>query len=210
MKKLVIVCEERLRQYGDFLAQLISLNDDKEDSIVGVKDGAVVAQVWTEKEYVSNAPQISSEQYILFIGNTKMIKDKRSHMIKKYEKYGMQYGWLGKQAVLFIEKIVDMNEYEDFIEYAKNNQSDIKKLIELKSNIATTQKDDDIKDVKGVDKLWSSAKTLSTTIANVSIQGINIVNKIANNKKIEKQEYTCLILEFYFKGLSCFLGLSEE
>ena len=90
MKKLIIVCEERLKQYGDFLSQLISLTDDKEENIIGVKDGSVAAQVWTEKEYNANAPQISSEQYILFIGNSKMIKDKRTHMIKNFDKYGMK------------------------------------------------------------------------------------------------------------------------
>ena len=31
MKKLIIVCEEKCRQYGDYLAQLISLEDDTED-----------------------------------------------------------------------------------------------------------------------------------------------------------------------------------
>ena len=34
MKKLIIVCEEKCRQYGDYLAQLISLEDDKEDETV--------------------------------------------------------------------------------------------------------------------------------------------------------------------------------
>ena len=35
-------------------------------------------------------------------------------------------------------------------------------------------------------------------------------DKIANNKKIEEQEYSCLVLAFYLSGLSQFLGLSEE
>lgn len=61
MKKLIIVCEERLHRYGDFLAQLISGTDDKEGRVVGIKDGAAAAQVWTEKEYTANAAQISSE-----------------------------------------------------------------------------------------------------------------------------------------------------
>ncbi len=45
MKKLIIVCGEKYRVYGDYLAQLISLEDDTEDSTVGVKDGEVAAQV---------------------------------------------------------------------------------------------------------------------------------------------------------------------
>ena len=47
MKKLIIVCEEKCRQYGDYLAQLISLEDDTEDETVGTKDGEVAAQVRT-------------------------------------------------------------------------------------------------------------------------------------------------------------------
>ena len=98
MKKLIIVCEEKLRAYGDFLAQLISRKDDSADSIMGIKDGSAAAQVWSDKEYASNAAQISSEQYILFIGNTKMMKEKRIHMQRKFSEYGMNYGWLGKQG----------------------------------------------------------------------------------------------------------------
>jgi hypothetical protein len=75
VNKLIIVCEDKLRKYGDFLAQLISLNDDKDDAIVGIADGTTVAQVWSEKEYLSNAAQISSEQYILFVGNRMYCSD---------------------------------------------------------------------------------------------------------------------------------------
>ena len=46
MKKLIIVCEDKYRVYGDYLAQLISLEDDTGVATVGVKDGEVAAQVW--------------------------------------------------------------------------------------------------------------------------------------------------------------------
>lgn len=203
MKKLIIVCEERLKQYGDFLSQLISLSDDKENNIIGVKDGSVAAQVWTEKEYNANSPQISSEQYILFIGNTKMIKDKRTHMIKKFDKYGMKYGWLGKQAVLVVDNVVDIDKYDEFIEYAKSNKSDVKKLIEVKPNTEIKELPEN---TNGFSKFFSS---VSNTLVNASIQSANLFNKITNNSKIEGQEYTCLVLEFYFNALADFLGLSE-
>lgn len=210
MKKLIIVCEEKLRQYGDFLSQLVSRNDDKDGKVVGVKDGTVAAQVWTEKEYTANSAQISSEQYILFIGNSKLIKDKRSHMMKKYSEYGMKYGWLGKQAVLFVEKVVDMKEYDNFIEYAKGNQSDVAKLIELKSDVMTIPEDNDDSELKVIKKILNPVKALPAAIVNAPIRGLNVFNKIANNKKIEEQEYTCLVLVFYLNGLSEFLGISEE
>ena len=203
MKKLIIVCEERLKQYGDFLSQLISLTDDKEENIIGVKDGSVAAQVWTEKEYNANAPQISSEQYILFIGNSKMIKDKRTHMIKNFDKYGMKYGWLGKQAVLVVDNVVDMDKYDEFIEYAKSNKSDIKKLIDIKQNVEVKSLPET---TNGFAKFFSN---ISNTITNASIQSVNLFNKITNNSKIEEQEYTCLVLEFDFNALANFLGLSE-
>lgn len=213
MKKLIIVCEEKLRQYGDFLAQLISLEDDESDQVVGAKDGAAAAQVWTEKEYCTNAVQISSEQYILFVGNSKLIKDKRLHMQKKFSEYGMQYGWLGKQGMLFVDKVVSLDEYDNFIEYAKENQPEITKLIERKPVVlalpepnAENEKDE----AKGLTKFLTPMKAIPIAIVNAPVQGINLFTKAANNKKIEEQEYSCLILLFYLNGLSKFLGLSEE
>ena len=137
MKKLIIVCEEKLRHYGDFLSQLISRKDDNESEVIGIKDGSAAAQVWTEKEYSANSAQISSEQYILFIGNSKLIKEKRLHMQKKFSEYGMNYGWLGKQAVLFVDHIVSVDEYNDFYNFAsekflKGKQDSINRLLEKK------------------------------------------------------------------------------
>ena len=210
MKKLIIVCEEKLRRYADFLAQLISLSDDRDDKIVGVKDGAVAAQVWTEDDYVRQSVQISSEQYLLFVGNSKLIKEKRSHMVKKFSQYGMNYGWLGKQAVLFVDGIADVDHYDEFIAYAKGNQSDVKKLLDVKSDImAMPDMTIDPKE-KGIKKLKNPVKGIQAAIVNAPVRGLNAVNRLANNKKIEEQEYTCLILAFYMSGLSQFLGLSEE
>jgi len=210
VKKLIIVCEEKLRRYADFLAQLISLSDDKNGEIVGVKDGAVAAQVWTEDDYIRQSVQMSSEQYLLFVGNSKLIKEKRSHMVKKFSQYGMNYGWLGKQAVLFVDGIVDVDHYDEFIAYAKGNQSDVKKLLDVKSDImAMPDMAIDPKE-KGIKKLKNPVKGIQAAIVNAPVRGLNAVNRLANNKKIEEQEYTCLILAFYMSGLSQFLGLSEE
>lgn len=126
MKKLIIVCDEKHRKYGDYLSQLISLEDDTEDCVVGIKDGEVATQVWSEKEYKSNAPQISSSQHILFIGESKLIKEKGLHMKPVFSKYGMRYGWLGKQAILTVETNVSVKEYDEFLNFALANQADIK------------------------------------------------------------------------------------
>lgn len=139
MKKLIIVCEEKYRVYGDYLAQLISLEDDTEDSTVGVKDGEVAAQVWLEKDYKANSAQLSSNQYILFIGHNKLIKEKSSHMKVAFSQYGMAYGWLGKQAVLCVNKVVSAKEYNDFITFALSYQDDLEKLIKEKKEKSKKQ-----------------------------------------------------------------------
>lgn len=204
MKKLIIVCEEKLRQYGDFLAQLISLQDDKDEEIVGVKDGTVAAQVWTEKEYTANAPQISSEQYILFIGNSKLLREKRTYMQVQFSQYGMCYGWLGKQAAIFVDHVVALEEYDDFIALAQGNQPEVTKLVEAKA---------EVKNNAALDK-YTPAKAIMVGMVNPLVavigQGVKHTIKAANNKKIEAQQYSCLTLLFYLKGLAAFLGLNEQ
>ena len=49
MRKVIIVCDEKRREFADYLSQLVSLSDDTDDATVGVKDGTVATQVWLEK-----------------------------------------------------------------------------------------------------------------------------------------------------------------
>jgi hypothetical protein len=240
MKKLIIVCEERLRRYGDFLAQLISGTDDKEGRVVGIKDGAAAAQVWTEKEYTANAAQISSEQYLLFVGNSKLIKEKRHHMLQKYSNHGMNYGWLGKQAVLFVDHILSFPEYTNFYkllsnEYAEGSQKEAVRLLPSKSeeiiepiNIveeAEESKEDASTEVlevvqpeaKEPKKVLTPFVAVGKAFKKAVDSGVKTINKVSDDisaasksKDIEDQQYTCLILLFYLDALAAFLGLNEE
>ena len=240
MKKLIIVCEERLRRYGDFLAQLISGMDDKEGRVVGIKDGAAVAQVWTEKEYTANAAQISSEQYLLFVGNTKLIKEKRHHMLQKYSEHGMNYGWLGKQAVLFVDHILSFSEYTNFYkllssEYAEGSQKEAVRLLPSKSEelvepiniIEEAEKSKNEANAEVLEVVQPETKESKKVFApfvavgkafkkavNGGVKTINKVsddiNAVSKSKDIEDQQYTCLILLFYLEALASFLGLNEE
>ena len=207
MKKLIIVCEEKCRQYGDYLAQLISLEDDKEDETVGTKDGEVAAQVWLEKDYKANAAQLSSNQYILFIGHDKLIKEKSSHMNMEFAEFGMKYGWLGKQAVLSVEKVVEADKYENFISYAQNYQQNVEQLIKSKDKKAL--KASAAAGAVGVAK--AGALAVISPVALVPIAGIGAgvmaVKKFTLNSKIKEQQYSCAVMKFYLDDLSKFLGL---
>lgn len=204
MKKLIIVCEEKYRVYGDYLAQLISLEDDTEETTVGVKDGEVAAQVWLEKDYKANAAQLSSNQYILFIGHDKLIKEKSSHMKVAFSQYGMAYGWLGKQAVLCVDKVVSVNEYNDFITFALSYQDNLERLIEEKKEKSKIQKS-----VEAGGKVTGIAAlaVVGGAIAVAPLAGMDIVKKITLNKKIEQQQYSCAVMKFYLDSLGAFLGL---
>lgn len=199
MKKLIIVCEEKYRVYGDYLAQLISLDDDTEEETVGIKDGEVAAQVWSEKDYASNSAQISSTQYILFIGNKKLVREKSSHMQVKFSQYGMTYGWLGKQAALTVNKVVSANEYNDFLNYALQYQNDLEQLVKAKEEKP---------------KLEETAKTTGKVAlvaalpaALAPVAGVNIFKTITLNKKIEAQQFSCAVMKFYLDSLGEFLGM---
>ena len=204
MKKLIIVCEEKYRVYGDYLAQLISLEDDTEETTVGVKDGEVAAQVWLEKDYKANAAQVSSNQYILFIGHDNLIKEKSSHMKVAFSQYGMAYAWLGKQAVLCDDKVVSGNEYNDFITFALSYQDNLERLIEEKKEKSKIQKS-----VEAGGKVTGIAAlaVVGGAIAVAPLAGMDIVKKITLNKKIEQQQYSCAVMKFYLDSLGEFLGL---
>ena len=214
MKKLIIICEEKCRQYGDYLAQLISLEDDTEENTVGTKDGEVAAQVWLEKDYKANSAQLSSSQYILFIGQDKLIKEKSSHMNMEFSEFGMIYGWLGKQAVLSVEKVVEADKYENFISYAQNYQKNVEQLIKSKDKKAlkagaAAGAAGVAGGATGVAK--AGALAVISPVALVPIAGIGAgvmaVKKFTLNSKIKEQQYSCAVMKFYLDDLSKFLGL---
>lgn len=207
MKKLIIVCDEKHRQYGDYLSQLISLEDDTEDHVVGIKDGEVATQVWSEKEYKSNAPQISSSQYILFIGESKLIKEKGHHMKPVFSKYGMRYGWLGKQAILTVETNVSVKEYDDFLDFALANQADIERLVEKKENKSFVDKVKENPMVGAKVAGIAALGVLGGAVGLSPVVGLKIKKTFDLKNGIRGQQYSCAIMKFYLEGLSAFLGM---
>ena len=194
-RTLIIVCDDDQRKHADFLAQLISLEDDSPESVVGVKDGSVAARVWSEKDYKNNSPTMSSNQHVVFIGNSKLIKEKRSHMMVKYDQYGMKYGWLGKQAVLSVDDVVGVEEYDAFFTYATGKQENVERLIEQKDLIPQERTEEE------------KRKGIPMALKKVPAMGLIAIKQLATNRRIEEQQYSCLTYVFYLNGLSEFLGL---
>ena len=99
-KKIVIVCGKEERKYGDLLSRMISsVSHDESSALQGVS-----AVVWDIKGYEDNQSQLSSDQYIVFIGNDTKIIDKRIGMQSYYDENFMHYEWLGRQAALYLNE----------------------------------------------------------------------------------------------------------
>lgn len=129
-KKLIIVCDEKTKEYANYLRQLISVNDDKDGEIVGIEDGTVEAAVWTDKEYMANSAKVSSSEHVLFIGENKVTKSETSSMNIKFDKFGMKYGWLGKRGMLQVSnELLAQEEYDEFIQFCTSYQAEFDRVV---------------------------------------------------------------------------------
>lgn len=174
MKSVIIICSDKCRKYGDYLTQLISTIDDDDEKIL--------ASVWSIKEYNNNSSKLSSDQYLLFIGNDQAIRDKKSNMKVYYEQYKMKYAWLGHQAALFVDGALYGKEYSDFKKYI----SDI-----FKDGIPEKIKEIDI----------NMFKNLSVAMVLLPLTGT-----YRRNKMVEEQQYICLVYDFFINGLRNFMN----
>lgn len=129
-KKLIIVCDEKTEIYANYLRQLISTNDDKEGEIIGVEDGTVDVAVWLDKDYIANKAQLSSNEHILFIGNSKVSQKETSSMTVKFEQLGMKYGWLGKRGMLKVDySSLSPDQYNSFIDLCQKYETEFEKIV---------------------------------------------------------------------------------
>lgn len=190
-RELMIVCDDKLMEYANYLIALIGQNDDADGNVVGIKDGSVVAAIYTPKNYKDTLPKITSNTHILFIGNFKEAKEQQKNVNSKFDEYGMHYGWLGKRAVMYVEDaMLKKDEYEGFLSLSKKYQKNFK---------AAT--------AKFVNKLPDTVKWIGTFLPYVSLP-VAIYSLISGSKvkkEIQNQQYRCLTMVLYLEGLQKFL-----
>jgi hypothetical protein len=195
-KPLIIVCDEKLMVYANYLIALIGQNDDADDGeIVGTKDDTVSATIFTPKHYKDTLPTITSNTHILFIGSFKEAKEQGENVKFYFNKYGMKYGWLGKRAVMYVEdNMLKKDEYENFIKFSKEYQKEFE---------ATT-----VNFAKGFPnavKMMGVFLPIAYPLAIFpeAMYGLMFVRKA--HKKIKDQQYRCLTMALYLDGLQKFL-----
>lgn len=226
-KKLIIVCDEKTKDYANYLRQLISLNDDKEGEVVGVADGSVEAAVWTDKEYLANSAKVSSNEHVLFIGENKVSKSEISSMITRYDKFGMKYGWLGKRGMLIVDnELLAPEEYDQFIEYCGGYETKFEKIVMKRPNFANLGEKkeeppvieeatevvevvgdlDEQKPKKGIALgLGVAAALLSPVVAAGAVGVYKGVSQVTVHKKVKDQQYRALTAIMYMDALTEFM-----
>lgn len=189
-KKLIIVHDKRSEEYANYLNQLISQNDDVDDKVVGCKDGTVTSTVWNEEQYKANKPKLTSNSYVLFIGDNKFINTETKNMNVYFNQYGMRYGWLGKRATMYVSKdILKEKDYNEFMEFFQKYNENFEKV---KLNLIKTAP---------LAVKWGGV--LIPRVYPVAIYGLIFGNKAI--RKIREQQYVCLTLKFYLEALEKFL-----
>lgn len=120
-KTLIVVYKDEL--VLNQLKKFVETNDDDKENgkIVGTEDGSVIIVAWNEKMWLEQKKAGTIDSKVLFIGNTKGI-DKLAPIIDvKYDKWGIKYGWAGKQALLQVDEtaLLKRENYNAFLEAFK-------------------------------------------------------------------------------------------
>lgn len=211
--KFIIVYDGK--KETEILADWLKAEVSKNDSIETAK--------WSKKQYKDNEPTLSSNEYIVFIGNTETAKNisQSPSFEVKYNELNMKYGWLGKQAVLSIdlkykfdeEKV---NQFSNL--YNKTFEQEIKAAEKINA-------DEETKGIAGiVSKLKKTGNEIPVTgivaagvlvymfglvgvavTAGTYFVGKNHLNQIKLNTDARK----LLLQEFIKNGLNKFLKIED-
>ena len=114
---------------------------------------------------------------------------------KTFKEYGMNYGWIGKNCIVYVEdKMLEQDKYKAFIDYASKINTRFKE-----ENINTIS----LQQNSSIVALFS----LFTPILGLGYMAYKLYSNYSDNKKkIKDQQYGTLINIFFTNGLDKFLG----
>lgn len=201
--ELMIVCDDKSMQYANYLIQLVGQKDDSDDATVGTKDGAVSAAIYTEKQYKDTLAKITSNTHILFIGKNKTTMEQAKYIPCKIDSYGLRYGWLGKRAVMYVDRKITKEEAQAFINYAHNYQLEYKELNQGFKTVSTVV--DGLMSPTVINNFKKLSDWLLAPITITPAAIYDLVQRSKSLKEMEEQQYRCLTLAVYMDGLQKFL-----
>lgn len=134
------------------------------------------SRVLDENTWNANKMQISSEEYVLFIGNVADGLALKDIMQWKFKKINMKYGWIGKKALLLVEK-------HSFTKDELEQLKDMFEKQELNGNVGAGA---------SVGSVAVAGVLLGLIGVGIAAIAIKVINK-KNADKIYKAEYSYMI-----------------
>ena len=123
----------------------------------------------------------------------------------------MVYSKLGRRAAIYVDDVVSLDKYDDFISFAQNYEKDITKLVTDKSKKADAA---GVAVGAGAAGVALGGKAIAAIIAPVALApivglgvSIPLAKRLKLKAKIKDQMYSCAIMKFYLEDLNKFLGL---
>lgn len=126
-RNLIVVYKEKDEVSLNQLKKMVDTKDDDSENgtIVGTEDGTVKIVAWSEKTWLDNKKAGNTgalDDKILFLGDIKGVDKLIPTLDIKFNKYGVSYGFSGKQAAIMIDPkpLLKKETYDEFIEDLKS------------------------------------------------------------------------------------------
>ncbi len=183
VQTLIVVYKDELVM--NFLRKMVETDDDT-DVIIGTEDGTVTIVPWIEKVWLQNKEAGTIDSKILLLNNIKGFKALEPVIDVKFNKYGVKYGWAGKQALLIVnEKDLKKEEYDEFLE-------EFKKLA--------------LPEKKKAHKKFKVAEKLATAMLDpVSLVAAYLSDYFRDKKKVRQQLLLYGVAKLYENDLETFM-----
>ena len=202
-RQLIVVYKKKDEIPLNQLKKLVDTKDDNKETqtIVGTEDGTVKIIAWNEKTWIDNKKAGNTgkmDDKVLFLGNIKGVENLIPTLDIKFNKYGVSYGFSGKQAVISVNPnaLGKKENYDNFI-------ADLQEVcnattVEERKKYSSFDKKNAAKNV--AEKIWETlAYGLDGALAKFTVDALN------DKKIVRNQQFLFGVSKLYYDDLDSFM-----
>jgi len=202
-QNLIVVYKDKDEISLNQLKKMVDTKDDEVDSdgIIGTEDGTVKIVSWNEKTWLNNKKAGNTGQLddkVLFLGDIKGVDMLIPTLDIKFNKFGVSYGFSGKQAAIMIDPkpLLNQKNYTEFI-------AELKKICDAGT----------AKEKRSID-FTDKAKTIKNGLVMAAAYGLfNVVGAVAvatsyafgDAKIVRNQQLLYGVVQLYLNDLDSFM-----
>ena len=223
---LIVVYKDEM--FANQLKKLVETNDDTDEGVIGVKDGSVDIVAWNEKTWTAQKKAGNITTKVLFLGDVKGTEKLIPIIDEKFSKYGVHFGWAGKQAIIYTDDALfkDKNSYSTFagefnsmaipesfkyVPKAETTNEEPVDLVEKEEKPEETSEDNSAS--KGLKALLKAKQVIAVKLDeagdNIKKFGNEVAEKAEDLKErsfIKKQQMLYGVINFYYDGMNSFIN----